>query len=268
MISACTTVYNEQDRIMNFLNHASKWADEVVVIDKSSTDGTADVVRQFGAKLIQIPFSRQGFEKSSEIASYCNFDWLWSFTPGEVPTKTLVRTVKSILSNLQVGKIVDVIQVPTQIWTFGRFVPKEVGPWAVSYQSRVLNQRHCNFNDIVHQNVDLTKHSLRIPYSDDRYVFHGTHPDFDSFIRSHTDYARAEASQASNKLARAREALAKAHLHDYDFQGAGKDGLVQLVAWRAYWNLVALACLVEGTSESTKCIYEQRISELLRREWT
>jgi glycosyltransferase involved in cell wall biosynthesis len=267
MISACTCVYNEEKRILNFLKHATKWADEVLVIDKSSTDKTAAIAVEFGAKVVRIPYSPQGFEKASEIAALCRYDWSWIFTPSEIPTRRLVETVRSLISKQQENGSCDVVQIPVQIWTFGKFVFKENGPWAISYQSRVINRKNCKFNDLVHRNVNLTGNSVRIKYLNDSYVFHGSHPDFDSFVRSHTEYAKAESLQAKDRNLRAREALAKAHLHDFDFQIAGGEGLTQLVAWRTYWNLVALACLSDGTLDSSMGTYNMKIDEIYSSDW-
>jgi hypothetical protein len=267
MITACTCVFNEEKRIINFLKHATKWADEVLVIDKSSTDQTAKIAKEYGANVLRIPFSRQGFEKASEIASLCKHDWSWMFTPGEIPTKRLVERVRSLITNQQYENSIDVVQIPVQIWTFGKFVPKENGPWAISYQSRIVNRRNCHFNDLVHRNVDLSRNSVRIKYMPDSYVFHGTHPDFDSFVRSHAEYAKAEATQAKDRNTRAREALSKAHLHDFDFQVSGTEGLTQLIAWRTYWNLVALACMSDGLFDSSTGIYNTKIEEIYSSEW-
>lgn len=51
-ISLATTVYNEADRILGLLEHAATFCDDIVVVDQDSTDGTADLARDFGAKVI------------------------------------------------------------------------------------------------------------------------------------------------------------------------------------------------------------------------
>lgn len=47
-----TVVYNEAPRILGLLNHAATYCDELVVVDQSSTDGTGDLARAFGATVI------------------------------------------------------------------------------------------------------------------------------------------------------------------------------------------------------------------------
>lgn len=47
-----TVVYNEADRILGLLEHAARFCDELVVVDQDSTDGTADLARDFGATVV------------------------------------------------------------------------------------------------------------------------------------------------------------------------------------------------------------------------
>lgn len=47
-----TVVYNEAPRILGLLSHAAAYCDELVVVDQSSTDGTGDFARDFGATVI------------------------------------------------------------------------------------------------------------------------------------------------------------------------------------------------------------------------
>ena len=42
-ISFIVPSYNEAARITPVLEHATRWADEVVVMDKGSTDGTLEI---------------------------------------------------------------------------------------------------------------------------------------------------------------------------------------------------------------------------------
>lgn len=68
-ISFIVPSYNEAARIGAVLEHATRWADEVVVMDKGSTDGTIEICKKFGDKVRvrTIPFSERGHEKLSEI---------------------------------------------------------------------------------------------------------------------------------------------------------------------------------------------------------
>jgi glycosyltransferase involved in cell wall biosynthesis len=58
-ISVYIIAYNEQDKIASAIRSAT-WADEIVVADSYSQDGTADIAISLGARVIQIPFTGFG----------------------------------------------------------------------------------------------------------------------------------------------------------------------------------------------------------------
>ena len=57
-LSAYIIAYNEADKIADAINSVL-WADEIVVADSSSIDGTDRIAREMGARVVQIPF--EGF---------------------------------------------------------------------------------------------------------------------------------------------------------------------------------------------------------------
>ena len=59
-ISAYIIAYNEAAKIEAAVSSVL-WADEVVVADSKSTDGTAALAEALGARIVQIPFSGFGF---------------------------------------------------------------------------------------------------------------------------------------------------------------------------------------------------------------
>lgn len=52
MIALNVVTYNEAHRIVECLESAAQLCDEFVVVDQDSTDGTADIARQWGARVI------------------------------------------------------------------------------------------------------------------------------------------------------------------------------------------------------------------------
>ena len=54
-ISAYILAYNEAEKIAAAVSSVL-WADEIVVADSGSTDGTAVIAERLGARVVQIPF--------------------------------------------------------------------------------------------------------------------------------------------------------------------------------------------------------------------
>lgn len=57
-LSVYVIAYNEAGKIADTINSVL-WADEIVLADSSSTDGTDRIAADMGARVVQIPF--EGF---------------------------------------------------------------------------------------------------------------------------------------------------------------------------------------------------------------
>ena len=58
MISVVIPAYNEADRIRAIVQRTAGYADEIIVIDDGSQDGTAEVAREAGARVIRQPANK------------------------------------------------------------------------------------------------------------------------------------------------------------------------------------------------------------------
>ena len=58
-ISAYILAFNEAEKIKAAVETVL-WADEIVVIDSNSTDGTPEMAESLGARVVQVPFNGFG----------------------------------------------------------------------------------------------------------------------------------------------------------------------------------------------------------------
>ncbi|HEY5803143.1 MAG TPA: glycosyltransferase family 2 protein [Lysobacter sp.] len=73
-LSACIIAFNEADRIADCIASLA-FCDEVVVVDSHSTDATAQIARDLGARVIQRPFD--GFRSQKQFAiEQATHDWV------------------------------------------------------------------------------------------------------------------------------------------------------------------------------------------------
>jgi glycosyltransferase involved in cell wall biosynthesis len=81
MISVVVITLNEVDRIPALLNSAA-FADEVIVVDSGSTDGTQEVCRAGGARVLTHPW--QGFAEQKQYAmQLASFEWILNLDADE-----------------------------------------------------------------------------------------------------------------------------------------------------------------------------------------
>lgn len=88
-ISVIVLTKNEEEVISDCLESV-KWADEVVVVDDSSTDGTLNIVKKFGIKkIVNAPPKKTFSDRRNLGRKAANEDWLLYVDADERVTPTL-----------------------------------------------------------------------------------------------------------------------------------------------------------------------------------
>ena len=237
MITCTITSFNEEHRIDLVLKCAQLWADEVILIDKGSTDRTIEIALKLGVSIHTIPFSPQGTEKVDEIVACASNDWILGLTAGEIPTPELIVNLKRLIR--ENDEQIDLILIPFKYWSFGSH--DALSPWSWSMQPRCFNRTRITYINEVHRHLTAASNrTINLSHLSQRcHVLHQTHPNAETFMRSHWDYMRAES--AADPLARLNNALKQ--LADYEKNHHGNASLMQMHAWKLYWHGVALHCL-------------------------
>lgn len=94
-ISVCIVCRNEADKLGACLQSV-QWADEILVMDLSSTDASAAVAEQHGAHVvIREPFPIVE-PLRNEIASLASYDWILALDPDERVTPGLARELQRL----------------------------------------------------------------------------------------------------------------------------------------------------------------------------
>lgn len=255
-VTCIILAYNEAARIRFAVTHALQWADEVVVVDKSSTDDTREIATSLGARVAVIPFSRQGFECIATMVAQASHDWVWVFTPGEVPTKGCIAAGLRL-----VGDSLDLVYVPMHYFSFGIHHP--ASPWAGGHHPRLYHRQRVTFTGRAHDALRAQR-VAKIEYGEDCFVLHQTHATAESFMRSHTDYMAGEAALDTPEVCINR-AIRQSAAYDQVFR-THPDLLPHQLAWKLYWYGVALHAW-ERATESIPEAYRRRAQEMLTKEW-
>lgn len=256
-------VYNEEKRIGNFLSHATKWADEVIVFDKSSTDHTRDIAQAFGARVETIPFSRQGHEDTRDWVKLARNDWIFFMTCGEVPTPELIEKLNATLDSC--GDSVDIVEIPKKLYSFG--IHDTRSPWSISYQPFCVHRGRAEISNTIHRQYSLKpgRCAARVEYSESCHVLHPTHATVESFVKSHCDYILAEAEAVQdNPQAAFQNAIRMISAFDF---GKAMELTRQALAWRFYWSGVALAAYDKLTTMDVPRFYGKMTDDALR-QWS
>jgi glycosyltransferase involved in cell wall biosynthesis len=94
-LSVAIITRNEEANLARTLASV-RWADEIVVVDSGSTDGTADIAREFGAKFRVEEWKGFGAQKNAAIAQ-CTGDWVLSLDADEEVSAELAEGIRDLL---------------------------------------------------------------------------------------------------------------------------------------------------------------------------
>ena len=73
------------------------WADELILVDSGSTDGTIEIAREFGAKVFPEPWKGYGPQMNSALDK-CTGPWVFSLDADEEFTPELSAEIQSLLA--------------------------------------------------------------------------------------------------------------------------------------------------------------------------
>jgi glycosyltransferase involved in cell wall biosynthesis len=120
-ISIALLSHNEALNIRRTLASVD-WADELVLVDSGSTDGTLEIAKEFGAKIFPEPWKGYGPQMNSAIDK-CTSPWIFSLDADEVLTPELQSEIQSLLREWDAAPApFEAYWVPRRNQIFGRWM--------------------------------------------------------------------------------------------------------------------------------------------------
>jgi glycosyltransferase involved in cell wall biosynthesis len=146
-VSVTIITLNEADHIADAIESAS-WADEVIVVDSGSTDGTLDIARAKGAAVSSRAWT--GYvDQKNHAASLASNDWVFSLDADERITPALASEVRAVL---EADPRYRGHRVPRVTFHLGRWV--RTTDFYPDYQTRLYDRRAARWQGkYVHESV-------------------------------------------------------------------------------------------------------------------
>jgi glycosyltransferase involved in cell wall biosynthesis len=130
---------NEAPNIADCVRSA-RFADEVIVLDSGSTDGTAELARAEGAKVVVADWPGYGPQNNRGIDMAAG-DWFFSLDADERITPALAAEIRTAIARQDV----DGFRVPRISMYCGRFMHH--GGWRPDYTWRLARRGKARFTD-------------------------------------------------------------------------------------------------------------------------
>ena len=126
------------------------FADEIVVVDSGSTDGTAELARQRGAHVVQKEWLGFGRQKQFAVEQ-AKFDWVLCVDADERVSPELARSIAAALA----APVAPVYRMPRRNRFLGRWLAH--GEGYPDWSPRLFNRQSARWSDdLVHEKVLYT----------------------------------------------------------------------------------------------------------------
>jgi glycosyltransferase involved in cell wall biosynthesis len=192
-LSVVLATYNEEANLTGCLDSIKDLADEIIIVDGTSTDKTVEIAKKFNA-IVKITTNKQNFHINKQMAiDMATKDWILQLDGDEQVSKEQSVEIEEILEN-DPGDI-NGYWMPRKNWFLGRFLMK--GGQYPDYTLRFyrkgkgrLPQKDVHEQAVVDGKVGYLKSAL----------LHYPYKDFSHYLNKWTRYNRFFANQIKEEM--------------------------------------------------------------------
>lgn len=186
-ISVAIIAYNEKDNIRRCLESLS-WADEIVVVDNGSDDGTLDICAEFKCRVIHHEWEGYARQKNFSL-SQASCDWILSLDADEVITDAGSSEIQSTIESASF----DVYSIPRLNSFLGRWMHH--GGWYPDRQIRLFRKGCGEFKLVpIHESFQPYKQDTKIGRLN-QPMQHYTYNSVSSFMKKSETYSSLDADR-------------------------------------------------------------------------
>ncbi len=247
-LSVIIITRNESANIAACLDSVA-FADEVIVLDGQSTDNTAEIARQHGAKVF-LADSWEGFgPQKNKALAFANHDWVLSLDADERVSPTLADEIQQCLRQ----PAYSLYDIPRLTNFCGQWI-HHCG-WRPDRVTRLFQKNAaCFTTDVVHEKLVSANNSPigKLQHS----LLHYSYPHANAYWRKLQVYSLAWAEQKhaqgqTTSMSRAIASGVVAFIKSYFFRLGFLDGAMGLAVCilqgqAAYGKYFTLYCLNQG----------------------
>ena len=221
-ISVILITKNEEHNLFDCLSSLQDLANQIVVIDSESNDGTLAIATSFGAKVhVSNIWPGFGLQKNAAL-DLATCDWVLSLDADERLTPALITEIRNVIDNPSDNQC---FEIPRSSWYCGRFISHS--GWSPDYVARLFRRGKARFSeDLVHERLICNGPTGKLKEP----MLHFSFLNYSQVIQKMDRYSTAAAVQAFSRGKRATLVSAVGHglwafLRTYFFKVGFLDGV-------------------------------------------
>lgn len=193
-ISAFVVAYNRAAILATCLR-ALAFADEIIVVDKSSTDDTRAVAERYATHVVTVPWSPTVEQTREAALALCSHDWILFLDDDECLSAGTGSFVRAQL----VRGGAEVFEFPLRHYILG--VHNEAAYYWPEQHVRLFRRGAVTFGATVHGGIQVhSDRRMRIPAETGVCIHHLSHPDVSSWIERTNRYtSRADRKRVDHR---------------------------------------------------------------------
>jgi len=248
-LSVAVITRDEEQHIEGALESVA-WADEIVVVDSESTDGTVRIARGFTDRVSVHPWEGYIAQKNY-AASLAAHDWVLSLDADERVTPALAADIRSTLAG---EPACAAYRMPRVTWHLGRWI--RTTDWYPDHQVRLYDRRRARWTGrYVHEHMTVDGAVGSLAGELQHFAYRDIADHLETIDR-YTTYAARQMHESGRRAGWPQLGLHPplAFLRNYVARGGFRDGTAGLIvsAMNAYYVFLKFAKLWELTRGRTK----------------
>ena len=165
------------------------WADEIIVVDSGSDDGTVEICRELGAQVFVHDWPGYGVQKNRALG-YASKDWVLSLDADERVSPALRTEIELATHAGQAAGYA----IPRSSSFCGRFI-RHSG-WSPDYVLRLFRRGQARFSDaLVHESVQMQGSAAQLQQP----LLHYSYQDLEEVLTKLNHYSSAAATMLERR---------------------------------------------------------------------
>lgn len=159
-VSVVISAYNEEKKIKDCLESV-RWADEIIVVNNSSTDSTLEIAKKYTAHIFTVPNNLMLNKNKNFGFSKAKGPWILSLDADERILPELRQEIEKILQ--EDTEAIDGYFIPRKNIIFGKWIQNSI--WWPDYQLRLFKKNSGKFLEKhVHEMLEVKGQTAKLTH--------------------------------------------------------------------------------------------------------
>jgi glycosyltransferase involved in cell wall biosynthesis len=161
---------------------AARFVDELIVIDKSSTDDSVLVANEMADRVISVPWSPTVEETRSQALAECSYNWIVALDDDEI----LSRDCQHVFRAFAEADVADVLNIPIKHYILGRYDPR-ASYWP-DFRPTLSRRGSIRYTNIVHSGIHVEGKQVTASLNGTAFITHLSHENIAAWLEKTNRY--------------------------------------------------------------------------------